>query len=73
MKLAIFSSLLAIVGLTVSAPVPDAEISTRSILQIYPSLAVNIFTPDHGTITGDVYIFRVCPPTQLLTSSTAAI
>lgn len=62
MKLAIFSSLLAILGLTLSAPLPDAELDTRSTLTIYPSLAVNIFTPDHGTVTGGVYVFRVCPP-----------
>lgn len=62
MKLSIFYSLLAILGTTVSAPVPEAEIETRSVLKIYPSQAVNIFTPDHGYITGDVYVFRVCSP-----------
>ncbi|KAL0631512.1 hypothetical protein Q9L58_009620 [Maublancomyces gigas] len=58
MKLSIFYSLLAILGTTVSAPVPEAEIETRSVFKIYPSQAVNIFTPDHGYITGDVYVYR---------------
>lgn len=60
MKLTIFTSLLAIFGLTSSAPVPEAEIEARSVAEFYPSLAVNIFTPDKGTVMGDVYVFRVC-------------
>lgn len=59
MKLAIFTSLLAIVGLAASAPVPEAEIEARAVAAFYPSLAVNIFTPDKGTVKGDVYVFRV--------------
>lgn len=59
MKLAIFTSVFAVLSLTFAAPVPDAEIEARSVAKFYPSLAVNIFTPDKGTVKGDVYVFRV--------------
>lgn len=63
MKVAIFTSILAIFGSALAAPVPDAEIEARSVAKIYPSLAVNIFTPDKGTTQfGAAYVFRVSKP-----------
>lgn len=60
MKVAIFTSLLAIFGSALSAPVPDAAIEARAVASIYPSLAVNIFTPNWGTTQFNaVYVFRV--------------
>lgn len=59
MKLAIFTSVFTTLGLTFAAPVPDAGIKARSVATFYPTLAVNIFTPDKGTVKGDVYVFRV--------------
>ncbi|KAH0609208.1 uncharacterized protein H6S33_001436 [Morchella sextelata] len=58
MKFSIFASLLAFTGLVSCAPVPDVEIERRAVATIYPSLAVNIFTPSNGVVMGDVYVFR---------------
>ncbi|KAH8144504.1 uncharacterized protein LAJ45_11479 [Morchella importuna] len=58
MKFSIFASLLAFTGLVSCAPVPDVEIERRAVTLIYPSLAVNIFTPSNGVVMGDVYVFR---------------
>lgn len=59
MKFTLLTAAVALFGVSSSAPVPDITLDTRSIASYYPTLAVNIFTPDKGTVKGDVYVFRV--------------
>lgn len=62
MKFTLLTTALALFSVASSSPMPDAPIAARAIASFYPKLAVNIFTPDKGTVKGDVYVFRVCPP-----------
>ncbi|KAL0636930.1 hypothetical protein Q9L58_004032 [Maublancomyces gigas] len=58
MRFTLLTAALALFSVSSSAPVPDATLDTRSVQSFYPTLAVNIFTPDKGTVKGDVYVFR---------------
>lgn len=58
MKTAIFASLVAIFSLALSVPVSTA-LETQAAPRFYPTLVINISTPDKGSVSGDVYVHRV--------------
>lgn len=67
MKFTLIATALALFSVTSSSPVPAAPLEARTVSYYHPTLAVNIFTPDKGTVKGDVYVFRVRVPLHSFT------
>lgn len=68
MRTSILTSIIALFGLALSSPV-DKAFAARAAPTFHPTLVVNIYTPDGGSVSGDVFVHRVrpslCPHTYI--------
>ncbi|KAL0639075.1 hypothetical protein Q9L58_001957 [Maublancomyces gigas] len=57
MRTSFLTSIVALFGLALSSPV-DTALAARAAPSFYPTLVINISSPDRGSVSGDVYVHR---------------